>query len=373
MNAPTLHLADGAFVVTAGGERLLDLVNGYGAVFLGHGAAPVRDAVHAQVDRLWGAGRAPTAALDEALAAAAAVLPRGLRMAGLYSTGMEGMEFALRVAARCTGRPGVVAFGRSMHGKSALTAGLAWPQAAMRPAGVQTLPFVDVEPPARVLERLAQALKAGDVGAVVVEPVQGSNGGHAVDTAWLAEARRLCRAEGALLVADEILTGLFRTGPAFVTAALDEPPDLLVFGKCMANGLPVSGVALADPLQVPAAALPGSTFAGNPVVAAAAAATLRGLAAPGTPAAVGALEAAWRDALAPWAAGGPTVRGRGALLLVEWADEPRARAAEAALLRQGVWMGGSGRWTRLLPSLACTPAQLHDACRRLVRHAAEAP
>jgi acetylornithine/succinyldiaminopimelate/putrescine aminotransferase len=371
MRTPTVHQADGAFVVTDDG-RLLDLVNGFGAVFLGHGAAAVREAVHAQVDKLWSAGRWPTQPLGDALEAAAALLPRGLRMAGLYSTGMEGMEFALRVAARCTGRPGVVAFARSMHGKSALTAGLAWPQATMRPSTVQTLPFVDAETPAQVLERLAQALSSGDVGAVVVEPMQGSNGGHSVDTAWLAGAQRLCRAHGALLVADEILTGLFRTGPAFVTGALEEPPDLLVFGKSMANGLPVSGVALADPLEVPASALPGSTFAGNPVVAAAAAATLRGLAVPRTPRAVEALEAAWRDALAPWAAGGPTVRSRGALLLVEWADEPRARAAEAAMLCQGLWMSGSGRWTRLLPSLACTPEQLHNACRRLVRHAAEA-
>jgi 4-aminobutyrate aminotransferase/(S)-3-amino-2-methylpropionate transaminase/5-aminovalerate/4-aminobutyrate aminotransferase len=327
----------------------------------------VRAAVHRQVDQLWSVGRWPTPPLHDALAAATSLLPAGMRMAGLYSTGMEGMEFALRVASLHTGRRGLVAFARSMHGKSALTAGLAWPQGAWRPDALQTLPFVGSESPAAVLDRLADTLTGGDIAALVVEPVQGSNGGHAVDAEWLAAAQRLCHAHGTLLVLDEILTGLFRTGPAFVSTSLTAAADLLVFGKCMANGLPVSGVALRDSIGVPAAALPGSTFAGNAVVAAAAAATLRALAAPGTVDVVLALEAAWRDALAPLPTLGITVRGRGALVLIELADDAQARAVEAALQRQAVLVAGSGRWIRLLPSLACTPAQLHEACSRLVR------
>jgi acetylornithine/succinyldiaminopimelate/putrescine aminotransferase len=363
---PTLVQGQGPWVLGPGGERMLDLVNGFGAVFLGHGHAAVRDAAHAQIDRLWSAGRAPTPARDAALAAAAALLPPGMAMAGLCSTGMEAMEFALRVAAQHSGRREVVAFARSMHGKSALTAGLAWPNGVWRPAALHTLPFVDALAPADLLHRLADTLAGGNVAAVVVEPLQGSNGGHGVDAVWLAAAQRLCAEHGTLLLLDEILTGLFRTGPAFACSALAAPPDLLVFGKCMANGLPVAGVALRAGIEVPPAALPGSTFAGNAVVAAAAAATLRALSAPGTAAAIAALEAAWRDALAPLSAANVAVRGRGALVLVELADEAHARAAEAALRHHGLWLAGSGRWLRLLPSLATEPAQLHEACTRLV-------
>jgi 4-aminobutyrate aminotransferase-like enzyme len=131
MNAPILTQAEGAWVLTAGGERLLDLVNGYGAVFLGHGDAAVRAAVHRQVDQLWSVGRWPTPPLHDALAAATSLLPAGMRMAGLYSTGMEGMEFALRVASLHTGRrawPGRRAPGDQMRCRRCPSSGASRPQ-----------------------------------------------------------------------------------------------------------------------------------------------------------------------------------------------------------------------------------------------------
>ncbi len=359
---PALAHGKGSAVFTAEGARLTDLLNGYGAVFMGHGEDTIVAALKAQADRLWTCGRCPTEIFGAASAAVQALLPGDLQFGGFYSTGMEAAEFAMRVAARHTGRRNFVAFGRSMHGKSIATAALSWPNAAVGVDGIQALPYVDVNSEAEVLAGLSRHLQAHSVAAVFVEPIQGSNSGHAGSARFHAELLTLCRRHGALCIFDEILTGLYRTGPVFVAAELPVLPDIILFGKSMGNGFPVSAVALQPNIVVTADCLPGSTFAANPLACAAVLATLGLMHTADLPSRVRAIEAVVRHRFAGLGASGVTLRGRGALWLLELAPSFDLAALARGLLGAGVLIGGAAGSMRLLPGAMIELAELDRAC-----------
>jgi acetylornithine/succinyldiaminopimelate/putrescine aminotransferase len=359
---PALGHAKGSAVFTPGGTRLTDLLNGYGAVFMGHCDDAIVAALKAQADRLWSCGRCPTEVFGAASQAVQALLPGDLQLAGFYSTGMEAAEFAMRVAAQHTGRAGFVAFSRSMHGKSIATAALSWPNTAVGVNGIHALPYVDVAGEDEVLAGLSQHLQAHPVAAVFVEPIQGSNSGHAGSARFHAELLMLCRRHGALCIFDEILTGLYRTGPVFVAAELPALPDIILFGKSMGNGFPVSAVALQPNIVVTADCLPGSTFAANPLACAAVLATVRAMQAHDLPSRVAAIEAVVRHRFAGIDASGITLRGRGALWLLELAPALELGAVTRQVLGAGVLMGGAARTARLLPGALIDLAELDRAC-----------
>src|SRR5690606_26021431 len=119
-------------------------------------------------------GSYPTAIQEEARDLITAILPPGFKPCGIYSTGMESVEFAMRVAASHTGRKKFAGFARSMHGKSALTAGLCWESTPVGSDRAHILPFLDEKTEAEILERLEALLEGGEIAAVLVEPIQGS-------------------------------------------------------------------------------------------------------------------------------------------------------------------------------------------------------
>lgn len=362
---PTLTHGRGSRVHSTDGRKWIDLVTGFGAVFLGHSHPQVTAALQQQAGQLMACGRYPTVKQAEVEHLLAGVLPAGLRLGGLASSGMEAAEFAMRVAAAHTGRAEFAGFGRSMHGKSAMTASLCWANAPLRPAGLHTLPFVDALDEAGILEALRQLLQGGRIAALFVEPVQGTNGAHRASAGFYAEAIALCHAHGSLCVMDEILTGLYRTGPAFVSTALPVPPDVLLFAKNMGNGFPVSALAMAPDVQVPPQALPGSTFAGNPLALAAVEATLAAMAELPMQKLAQALERVAREQLGNLEGEGILLRGEGALWCVELdarIDMPRALAGirEASVLATG-----NGHHLRLLPAATMTAVDWADSCNRI--------
>ncbi|RZJ14348.1 MAG: aminotransferase class III-fold pyridoxal phosphate-dependent enzyme, partial [Haliea sp.] len=175
---PTLSHGRGSFVYDTEGREWIDLVMGFGATFLGHSHPGVTEALRRQAARLLSCGRYPTEGDAAVEALQAAALPDGLRPAGLASSGMEAAEFAMRLAATHTGRHEFAGFAHSMHGKSAMTASLCWSNAPLRPGGLHTLPFVDTMDEAAVLHELHSCLRSHSIAALLIEPVQGSNGAH---------------------------------------------------------------------------------------------------------------------------------------------------------------------------------------------------
>ena len=355
---PRIVSARNDLLVDASGHQLIDLFCANGAAFLGHAHPDIAQAVKRQLDEVWLTGGLPTAVGDAARQAVDALLPPGLRVAGFYSTGMEAAEFSMRMAREHTGRLGFVGFDRSMHGKSMATAALGWANApAVAP--VHRLPSFADQPHAQVLQRLEDCLRQHPVAAVFLEPVLGSGGGHVAPPGWCADLVTLCHAHGALVVADEILCGVHRTGPFLAHGPLRLGPDLILLGKALGNGFPVSVVAARADIACTAAMLPGSTYAGNPLAASAVVATLTALPAIDAPARVAAISAAVQDALAD--VDDVVLRGSGALWMIEVASAQRAQSLARHLYQHGVFASCTGRYLRLLAAPTIEPVHLARA------------
>lgn len=359
---PALSHASGGRMHGVDGTVYLDLVNGFGAVFLGHCRPSITAALVRQASQMWTCGRHAHPALAEARTLIDDVLPTGLRYAGLYSTGMEVAEFALRLAVRHTGHRGLIGFTGSMHGKSAMTAALGWHNAPLPSTDVTLIPLPSPEDEAGTLERLATMLRERPRAAVFVEPIQGSNAAHEASIAFHDRLVALCAEHGTLVVFDEILTGLYRTGTCFYSERLARQPDILLFAKCMANGFPVASIALREPLAVRPDTLPGSTFSGNPLAAAAVCATLSEMKTLRMTERVAAIETVVREKLGGLAEHGVTLRGRGALWVLEASPRLRMRDVLATIVERGVLVSGHGDCIRLLPAATIEADELARAC-----------
>jgi 4-aminobutyrate aminotransferase/(S)-3-amino-2-methylpropionate transaminase len=275
--------ARGANVLDVDGNRYVDLTGGFGVALLGHGHPEVVAAVQAQAAVLLHAlgdvyPSAQKIVLESRLAA---LVPWTARVV-LGLSGADAVEAALKTAMLATGRPGVLAFEGSYHGLSygALAAcgyKLAFrePFAGQLNPAVRFAPYPSAEGAECSLEAVRLVLAEGRTGAVIIEPTLGRGGVEPAAEGALAALSAMAREHGALLIADEIYTGLGRTGPWLQTEAMGCEPDVVVVGKALGGGLPVSaailreGVATAWGTSV-GEAIHTSTFLGNPLACAAA-------------------------------------------------------------------------------------------------------
>jgi acetylornithine/succinyldiaminopimelate/putrescine aminotransferase len=184
------------------------------------------------------------------------------------NSGAEAIEAALKYARKASGKPGVVALEGSFHGRT-MGALSVTGQPAKRAAFEPLVPGAAF---AQLNDRESLRAAVGpDTGCILLEPVQGEGGIHAVDESFVAEARALADEHEALLVFDEVQTGVGRTGTFFAFEQLGVRPDAVTLAKGLANGLPIGCLLVAD--GVPAGFEPGdhaSTFGGNLVACAAA-------------------------------------------------------------------------------------------------------
>ena len=330
----------GAYVIGADGRRFLD-VGGYGVFILGHRHPRVVRALHRQLDTHPLATRTLlSGGLADAAGALAAAAPDGLERVYFGCTGAEAVETAFKLA-RANGKRRIVAMRGAFHGKTlgalAATDRLAFQQ-PFKPLlpGVEFVPYGDVA-------ALADALAAGDPAVVIVEPVQGEGGVRIPPDGYLAGVLAACRSAGALLVVDEIQTGLGRLGTLWGWDVPGQCPDLLLVGKALGGGcLPVSAVVATAAAFAPLDRNPrlhSSTFSGYPLGAAAVSATLRVLQEERIPQRAAELGerigALVRDAVSGLD-GVREVRSRGLLLGVDFAAPAIAGRFSSALLSAGV-------------------------------------
>ncbi len=351
------------------GRRYLDFLGGLAVTSLGHAHPRVAEALAEQartllhVSNLFGTTVGPEVAvmIDT-------LVGDGSRAGGqvfFANSGAEANECAIKLARRWAG-PGryvVVSAWDSFHGRTLATLTATGQPAKHEPfrplpAGFAHVPYDD-------LGALEGALAGADVAAVLLEPIQGESGVIVPSSDFLAGARRLCDERGALLVVDEVQTGLARTGRwfAFQHAALR--PDIVTMAKALGNGVPIGACWARS--EVAAAFGPGdhgSTFGGQPLAAAAARATLQVMLeidAPSLAARAGARLAAALAAL-PGITG---VRGAG-LLLGAVLAEPVAGAACAAVLERGLVLNAPRPDTlRLAPPLTVTDEEIDEAVQLL--------
>lgn len=265
---------EGAYVWDADGARYLDLLAGIATNALGHAHPTLTGAVSAQLATLGHVSNffatRPQVALAERLLELLQA-PAGSRVF-FASSGSEANEGAFKIARR-TGRPRILALEGAFHGRTlgalALTHKPSYREPFQPlPGGVEHLPFGDVG-------ALRDAVDE-TVAAVVLEPVQGEAGVRALPEGYLRLARDLTSAHGALLVVDEVQSGIGRTGAWFAHSRHGVVPDVVTLAKGLGGGIPVGAVvALGEgPASLLGAGQHGSTFGGNPVAAAAALATL---------------------------------------------------------------------------------------------------
>ena len=288
--------ARGANVRDADGNVYVDLTGGFGVAAAGHAAPQVASAIARQAASLaHGLGDVhPSRVKVELLERLAELAPAGLDTSILGTTGAEAVEAALKTARLATGRDGIVAFRNGYHGLSigALAAtdraesvdpfrrrvGLRarfapYPDAAAVPSAADAVDAVRA-----IIDE--QRITDEAIGAVIVEPIQGRGGIVVPPADFLPRLRALCDETGALLIVDEIYTGLGRTGRWFACEHFGVVPDIVTIGKALSGALPISAaigsahVMRAWP-ESRGEALHTSTFLGNPIGCAAALAQLR--------------------------------------------------------------------------------------------------
>jgi putrescine aminotransferase len=276
LGAPLPEVALGNHLYDADGVRYLDCA-GFGVNLIGHRHPVVVDAVKRQLDRSPLVSRPLISRVTaDAAAALADVAPPGLDHVYLTNSGAEAVEVALKLA-RLHGRTRVIAMRDGFHGKTfgalSVTGRPAY-RAPFEPLlpGVEFAAFGDIDDLAR---RLATD---GERSCVLAEPILGEGGVHVPPPGWLAAVRELCTRTGALLILDEIQTGLGRTGAWWAADTEGVVPDILLSGKILSGGVvPVGAVLATDAVFRPLDEDPmlhSSTFAGSPLAAAAVTATL---------------------------------------------------------------------------------------------------
>jgi 4-aminobutyrate aminotransferase / (S)-3-amino-2-methylpropionate transaminase / 5-aminovalerate transaminase len=280
--------ARGSNVRDADGNLYVDMTAAFGVASAGHQHPAIVEAVRRQAGQLsHGMGDVhPPALKVELLERLAGMAPWKSSRAVLASSGSEAVEIALKTAQLATGHEGVIAFEGGYHG---LTLGalsvtsredFRGPFSSRVSRHVDFVPFPDpMRAPSwsapRSLEALEEAFSAArdrgrPAGSVIVEPIQGRGGVRIPPAGFLAEVARLTREAGAVLIFDEIFTGLGRTGSTFALEEVGATPDILCLGKALGGGLPISAclgseaVMKAWPLST-GEALHTSTFLGHPL------------------------------------------------------------------------------------------------------------
>lgn len=269
--------AEHIYLYDTNGKRYTDLISGISVANLGHQHPEVIKAIHEQVDKylhvmVYGEYiQEPTVLLAKKLAE---VLPQNLNTSYFVNSGTEANEAAIKLAKRYTGRSEIVSFKKSYHGNtqgSLSVTGNEVKKNAFRPLipGVTFLDFNAEEQLTQITEKTA---------GVIIEPIQGDAGIRLPNPSFLQALRKRCDETGALLIFDEIQSGMGRTGKLFAFEHYKVVPDVLTLAKAFGGGLPIGAFISSHEKMKTLSENPMlghiTTFGGNPVCCAAALASL---------------------------------------------------------------------------------------------------
>lgn len=367
--------ASGSTLHTAGGKEYLDLLAGIGVAALGHGNPRVLDAIRAQAERhlhvmVYGEMvQSSQVALARRLCG---LLPTGLDNVYFTNSGTEAIEGALKLARKATGRSWLLACHGGFHGDTMGSVSVGGNPIYRTPfeplvGNVAHIDFNNFDALLCIDERYA---------AVLVEPVQAEAGVILPTPGWLAALRARCTEVGALLIFDEVITGMGRTGSMFAFEHYDAVPDVLVLAKALGGGLPLGAFIASRTVMRTLARDPAlshvTTFGGHPLSCAAGLASLEVIleeALPERAARVGAwfVEKLRRRLLAPMVR---EIRHAGLLIGIEMDSAERAAAFTQNCRSEGLLLGWTlhdDRVVRLAPPLVIHEAELDDASLRMER------
>ena len=350
----------GMVVTDVDGNRFLDFAAGIAVCSTGHSHPKVVAAIKEQADRL-----IHIAATDfyeprylEFMERLAGIAPfREKARVFLTNSGTEAVEGAIKLARHHTGRAGIIAFEGGFHGRTMGALSLTNSKIKQRAGFGPLLPMVHHAPFPRVrawredsggdgaaeleiLKRtvLGRLIAPKDVAAIVIEPIQGEGGYFPAPRGFLEGLRQICDEHGILLIADEIQSGMGRTGRWWAIEHTGVEPDMVLAAKGIASGMPIGAFIARDSVWTWPPGAHGSTFAGNPVCAAAGLATLDIIESEGMQNALAmgprlreSLERVARDVEAV-----RDIRGEGLMLGVEFDSHETAEAVQLASFERGL-------------------------------------
>jgi acetylornithine/N-succinyldiaminopimelate aminotransferase len=359
---PPLALAsgDGAVLTDVDGKTYVDLLGGIAVNVLGHRHPAVIEAVTHQMATLGHTSNLyatePGIALAEELVALLGA--EGGARVFFCNSGTEANEVAFKMS-RLTGRTKLVAAQEAFHGRTMGSLALTGQPAKQAP--FEPLPGDVTHVPYGDVDALAEAV-SDDTAAVFLEPIMGESGVVVPPEGYLAAAREITTRHGALLILDEVQTGMGRTGAFFAHQHDGITPDVVTLAKGLGGGLPIGAcLAVGPAADLLTPGLHGTTFGGNPVCTAAALAVLRVLAADDLVRRAEVLGKSLRHGIE--SLGHPLiaqVRGRGLLLGIVLTG-PHAKGAEAAARDAGFLVNAAAAdVVRLAPPLVITESQIES-------------
>lgn len=283
--------AENATLWDADGKEYIDFAGGIAVLNTGHCHPKVKAAIAKQLDHFTHTAYQIVpyesyVALAERVNAIAPI--SGLKKTAFFTTGVEAVENAVKIARSHTGRSGVVAFTGGFHGRTLLGMALTGKVAPYKlsfgpmPNDIFHVPFptvaqdISVADSLKALNLLFQSdIDPKRVAAIIIEPVQGEGGFNITPPELMTALRQICDEHGILLIADEVQTGFARTGKLFAMEHHSVQADIMCIAKSLGGGMPISGVVgRAEVMDSPAPGGLGGTYAGNPLAVAAAHAVL---------------------------------------------------------------------------------------------------
>lgn len=284
---------EGSWITTTSGDRYLDFSGGIAVISTGHSHPEVVDAITKQAHRaIHAQANVYTHDLLQPLASRLAeITPDGIDTFFFSNSGAEITEAAVKLAKQATGRPNVIVFKGSFHGRTHLSMAMTTSKTIYRaghaplPSGIFVSPFPDVHAEDidaevhRALDGfddlLAMMTSPAETAAVIIEPVLGEGGYIAAPPAFLAGVDARCKEHGILFIADEVQSGFGRTGKMFAIDHYDVQPDIICMAKGIASGFPFSALGTRRELDdLWSKGSHGGTYGGNPMGCAAALATI---------------------------------------------------------------------------------------------------
>jgi putrescine aminotransferase len=360
----------GSIVRDLAGNEYIDCLGGYGVFTLGHSHPKVVDAVIAQIRHLPLSSKTfLNKPLADLAAKLAEVAPGDLQFTFMCNSGAEAVEGALKIARMATGRTQIISAVGSYHGKTfgALSASdretYKAPFEPLLPDFIH-VPFGDSDAVANIIN--------DQTAAVILEPVQGENGIRIPPDSYLPRVRELCTAHGALLILDEVQSGLGRTGKVFACEHWNVAPDIMTLAKALGDGVVPAGAVIATPdvwekvfRENPL--IHTSTFGGNPVACVAGLAALETLVEEDLPHQAqvkgNLLLHGLRDIQLRYPKLISDVRGLGLMIGVEFDDADIGKLIISALLQNGVLAAytlNNPKVMRFEPPLVISEVQIHQ-------------
>jgi acetylornithine/LysW-gamma-L-lysine aminotransferase len=262
-----------AVLIDSKGREYIDCTGNYGVAVVGHCHPRVVDAIRTQVEKLISChGTFYNPARSDFLEKLVSVTPKNLDSVFLSNSGAESVEFALKLARKSTGKKEIIAMMGGFHGKTMGALSATWNRKYRTPFE-PLVPKISHVPYGKI-DRVKDSINE-DTAAVIFEPIQGESGINIPPKDFIPSLRELCEEKEVLMIADEIQTGLGRTGSLFACEHYGVTPDIMCLAKALAGGLPMGAtISSKEIMSSMGVGEHSSTFGGNPVSCAAASAVI---------------------------------------------------------------------------------------------------